>query len=328
MFRSDKKYYVVIRAVAFVMVFIAMFAYLEAIIHDYTEYHAGWRYVYYDEIDVLIVGSSQVHYSIDAQSITDETDKSVVDLSSGAQSVKQSYYHLLEVFKYQQPDLLMLEMYGIIEDTLTWMEGNGTTGLILNGIDDMKMSPQKLYSSFSLLGFQGYGIFHIMRESGKTERLIAAIKDIKDRTLNLFNRVPTKLTAKRGYLRAPPGEMATAEEYARRLDVEIDPDFVIIEENLKYMDKIIELCEKNDVPIEFVKTPLLKRKNILSGMAFLDNYFDEKGYNINVYNLMDEQYDINLIQKDYADLNHLSYEGSIVVTEWFVEHIKDYYESQ
>lgn len=327
-FKSDKKIHVIIRAAAFVMVFIAVFAFLEALVHDYTEYHAGWRYVYYDDIDVLIVGSSQVHYSIDAQYITNETNKSVVDLSSGAQSVKQSYYNLLEVFKHQKPDLLMLEAYGIIEDTMTWMENNDTTGLILNGIDDMNMSPQKLYSAFSMMGFEGYGVFHIMREAGKTERLIAAIKDIKHRTQNIFHRVPVELTAKRGYLRAEPGAMADDEEYARRLDVEIDPDFVIIEESLKYMDKIIELCEKNDVPLELVKTPLLKRKNILSGIAFLNNYFDEKGYNIRVYNLMDDEYGIVLKQEHYADINHLSYEGSVIVTRWFAEHIKEFYETK
>ncbi len=173
---------------------------MEAIFHDRTPVHTGWQYVYEEEIDVVVIGSSQVHYAIDAKLISKETGLSVVDISSGAQSVKQNYYNLVEILEHQDPDLVVVETYGIVEDTLSWMEENGTLGLVLAGIDDMEMGYNKLNAAFSILKFEGYPVFHIMRESGKTERMIAGIKDLPNRIDRLFRNDEVILDANRGYM--------------------------------------------------------------------------------------------------------------------------------
>ena len=175
MFGSDKKPFVIIRAVVFVIVFVLIFTFLEALTYDYDKVYDGWKYIYDGDIDILIMGSSQAHATFDAKKITEETGKSTVILSSGAQSVKQIYFNLMETLKYQKPELIIVEEFSIIEDTLTWMKETNSEGLALTNLDGMKMSPLKLRAAFSTLGFNGYGVFQIMRESGKTERFIFAI---------------------------------------------------------------------------------------------------------------------------------------------------------
>lgn len=328
MFGNDKKINVIIRAVAFVLVFICIFWYIEAISYNYRDIYDGWRYVYRDNIDVLIMGSSQVHSSIEAKYITEKTGKSVVLLSSGAQNIKQTYYNLLEVVKYQKPDLIVIESLSVIEDTLKWMRDNGVNGLALQNLDGMKMSPIKLRAAFSVLGFEGYGVFQIMREAGKTERLIGALKHIKSRTKSIFNPVQIDLHPERGFVPKDKSLKVTKEQYDRRNDYVIDENFEFLKENVKYMEKVINICMKNDIDIEFVKTPLIKNQNCMSGHLALVKYLKEKEYDIKAYNLMEEKYNVNLLQEDHADINHVSVTGARKISEWFVEHLNQYYKEK
>ena len=64
MFGSDKKPYVIIRAVIFVAVFVLLFVFLEALTYDHNLAYDGWPYVYESDIDVLIMGSSQADVSL------------------------------------------------------------------------------------------------------------------------------------------------------------------------------------------------------------------------------------------------------------------------
>jgi hypothetical protein len=328
MFRSDKKINVIIRSIAFVLVFIIIFSYVEAISYNNRDIYDGWRYVYRDKIDVLIMGSSQVHSSFEAKYITEQTGKSVVLLSSGAQNIKQTYYNLLEVVKYQKPDLIVIESLSVIEDTLKWMRNKGVNGLALQNLDGMKMSPLKLRAAFSVLGFDGYGVFHIMREAGKTERIMSAFKHIKSRTKKIFNPVEIDLHPERGFVPKDKSLKITKEQYDRRDDYVIDDNFQLLEENVKYMEKVINICIENDIDIEFVKTPLIKNQNSMSGHLALLKYLEENEYDIKAYNLMEKKYGVEMLQEDYADVNHVSVSGARKISEWFAGHIKEYYKDE
>ena len=204
---------VLIRAIVFVMLFVALFAFLEAFTYDYSTAYDGWAYVYTDDIDILIMGSSEAHASFDAPYITQQTGKSTVILSSGAQSAKQIYFNLLEVLKYQKPELIVVEEFSIVEDTLSWMKENNLYGLALANLDGMKMSPLKLRAAFSTLGFEGYGVFQIMREAGKTERFIYSAQHIQSRLTHLFDPERKELSPTRGTVLTIPETTATVEQY-------------------------------------------------------------------------------------------------------------------
>lgn len=325
MFRRDKKINIIIRACVFVLVFVCIFSYIEAISYNHRDIYDGWRYVYRENIDVLIMGSSQVHSSIEAKYITEQTGKSTVLLSSGAQNIKQTYFNLLEVVKYQKPDLIIIESLSVIEDTLKWMKDRGINGLALQNLDGMKMSPLKLRAAFSVLGFEGYGVFQIMREAGKTERLLTAFKHIKSRTKEIFNPVKIDLHPERGFVPKDKSLKVTKEQYDRRDNYVIDEEFELTKENIKYMEKVIKICMDNDIDIEFVKTPLIKNQNAMSGHLALVRYLEEKEYNIDAYNLMEEEYGVDLLQEDHADINHVSVTGARKISEWFACHLEDYY---
>ena len=323
MISDGKNTKVLIRAIVFVILFVLLFAFLEAFTYDYSTAYDGWAYVYTDDIDILIMGSSEAHASFDAPYITEQTGKSTVILSSGAQSAKQIYFNLIEVLKYQKPELIIVEEFSVVEDTLSWMRENNLYGLALANLDGMKMSPLKLRAAFSTLGFEGYGVFHIMREAGKTERFIYSVQHMRSRLTHLFDPERKELSPTRGTVLTIPESTATVTQYEESLTREIDKSYEIPKENIIYMDKIIELCSENGIELEFIKTPLIKNASSISGHYAIQKHLEEMGYDIKTYNLMDTSLGGDYLYEDFADLNHVSASGMQKVSDWFVKHINN-----
>ena len=288
------------------MVFVLIFAFLEALTYDHHKEYNGWAYVYQTDIDVLIMGSSQADASFDAKYISEETGKNVVILSSGAQSAKQLYFNLIEVLKYQKPELIMVEEFSIIEDTLSWMDENGLYGLALLNLDGMKMSPLKLRAAFSAVGFDGYGVFHIMREAGKTERFLFALKHLKLQIKRIFKPEEKWLSPYKGTIYHTPETLATEEEYLESVSRTPEEGFELPRENVRYMDKIIALCKKNGIEVELVKTPLIKNASSLSGHEAIVGHLKETNSDVKAFNLMDEESGLTFQFEDFTDVNHVS----------------------
>ncbi len=319
---NDKKSRVIIRAIAFVIVFFLIFSFIEAFTYDHTKAFDGWAYIYDTDIDVLIMGSSQAA-SFDAAYISEQTDTNTVILSSGAQSIKQVYFNLKEALKYQSPDLVIVEEFSIIEDTLLWMKEEGLYGLALANLDGMKMSPLKLQAAFSTLSFDGYGVFHTMRESGKTERFIFAAKHLKLQLQRLFYPKERILQPLKGTILHNPDTFATLEQYEDSLAREIDESFILPSENVVYMEKVIKLCIENNVELELIKTPMIKNASSISGHYAIEKFLDNNNYNINAYNLMDKKYNLDCTFEDFSDINHVSESGMRKISDWLASHINE-----
>lgn len=328
MINSDKKNKVIFRTICFIMVFVVLFAYIEAISYDGKGIYPGWAYVYEDEIDVLIMGSSQAHSSFDAAYLTQQLNKSTVVLASGSQDIKQTYFNLLEVLKYQKPDIVFIESHSVIDDTLSWMMKNNNHGLILINLDGMKMSLTKLRSAFSTMGFEGYGVFQIMRNAGKTQRLISALSNIGKRTRNIFYPRNYVLNQARGYALFDATQDFGEKKWNDNLVPVIDYDFVLPKENVKYMEKIIRLCDKNDIDLEFVKVPQVKKSEMTSGHLAMIRLIEEKNYDVNAYNLMDPTVGLDFEMDDFGDINHLNAKGSKKTSDWLLNHLIQYYSNK
>ena len=322
MFKSDKKPYVIIRALLFVAAFVLIFAFLEALTYDHNLAFDGWAYIYQTDIDIMIMGSSQAG-AFDAAYITEQTGKNTVILTSGAQGVKQIYFNLLEILKYQQPELVVVEEFSIIEDTLSWMEEQGVSGLALANLDGMRMSPLKLRAVFSTLGFEGYGVFHIMREAGKTERFIRAVKDLPQRLKSIFEPEERYMSPTKGTILYHPEYGPTRGQYEESLTRVPEENFALPEESVIYMDKIVDLCAEKDVKLEFIKTPLIKNQSSVSGHPVIAEHLKQTGSGVDTYNLMDGEYGLDMVFEDYTDVNHVSESGMRKLSDWFIAHLDD-----
>lgn len=88
--------------------------------------------------------------------------------------------------------------------------------------------------------------------------------------------------------------------------LEIEPQLI------KYIDKIIDLCEENDVELIFYRASYLSKETELSKANYLREYLNDR--NIPYYDLEKEiQFDYT---KDFFDLQHLSENGANKATEF------------
>ncbi len=95
--------------------------------------------------------------------------------------------------------------------------------------------------------------------------------------------------------------------------IEIESDI------LKYVDKIIHLCEEYDVELIFYRAPYSSTKNELFKVNFLKNYLGQ--YNIPFFNMEEHvQFDCNT---DFSDVYHLSEPGARKVTNFLSQYISD-----
>lgn len=90
---------------------------------------------------------------------------------------------------------------------------------------------------------------------------------------------------------------------------------------MKYMDRIIDLCDRYGVEVIFYRSPYRATANELRKVNYLETYFQEK--QIPFFDLEKEiEYDYTT---DFCDYEHLSQHGAlkstVFLTEQFLEHI-------
>ena len=81
---------------------------------------------------------------------------------------------------------------------------------------------------------------------------------------------------------------------------------------MKYVEKIIQLCEENDVELIFYRAPYRSCENELRKANWLEEYFSER--NISYYDL-EKEIEWNY-GGDFYDYEHLGYNGAIKATDF------------
>lgn len=308
-----------IRFSIFILMLLIVLVSLEFVIYTNNDGPAGWTYVYNDEIDVLVMGASHVYCSIDVPYINDNLNKNTVALAQGCMNAEMAYFSLVEVLKYQHPDIIILEAYSVITDVLYDTEGTDLDALIRGNLNGMKPSFNKYHAAVSMLGTNSYTVFEVLR---------------KDNSFKLWefikNPYKTKqedvsINPNRGYQPMAVEQRFSDKTYEKRLDPDIDYDFKLPKENIKYFKKIIKLCEDYDVHLEVIKVPVLRTSEYISGCIAIQEFLDENNYDITLVNLMEEKYNISLEKKDYFDGDHLNITGAAKIADWFVDYLEDYY---
>ena len=64
-----------------------------------------------DSVDILILGNSHANAGIDQDVIRAKLNANVVTLATRGQNIYQSYYCALEAYKYQTPEVLIIENF-------------------------------------------------------------------------------------------------------------------------------------------------------------------------------------------------------------------------
>ena len=265
---------------------------------------------YYNEKnnhDVIIFGDCEAYTSFSPIVMYEEEGITSYVRGNSRQLIGQSYYLLLETLKYETPKIVVISVGSMQYNSQIREEYNRLL------IDDMRWSKEKIdminYSMTPGESILSY-IFPILRYHNRITSLNS--DDIK----YLFNK---EIVSHNGFIINKEIKPYTSLP-SKRVDVE-----KISDDNIKYLQKIVDLCKENNITLILSKSPTLYPH-------WYDEYdntileFASKN-NIPYYNFINEIDEIGLdfSQDTYDGGTHLNITGATKFTSYFAKRLKTEY---
>jgi hypothetical protein len=246
-----------------------------------------------NSLDVINIGSSHVHSSINTIQLYQDYGIASYNLSAGSQPVWYSWYYLREAMKTQNPKVIVLDVYTLINPNDDDFIEKAQLNLLT-----MKPSLNKLEALCTsgtdqvIRLFLGFPKNHI-----RYRELNAEAYDDKV-CLNLM-----------GYAYSSEVEPLDTAEV---VDVgAVTGTLPITEKSELYLRKILELCHEKDIGIVLVNAPW---PHISVEDAKKYNYIGEiaKEYGVDFLNgcTLEEELGIDYTTDNGGDYGHLNYTGS------------------
>ena len=294
--RNSKK---IIIFFACIVCFILIVMFLDTALYPVTYTHNDIQTAITKKHDVVLLGTSNGKMGIDPDYMLQDTDYQGVNLCLGSQYPVDSYYLAKLVFEKQKPSVLIYEVDPGYY-TLQKEEGNNYNLFY----HEFPASLAKLEYFSAIMPQADYkNVLFPFYEYGIVDRLPKALNTIKLKLSGENNSVDIFQSSSASYHengfieRFPVKE----ENFPAYQSMEFSAEDVF-EENMKYLDKLVELCRKNDVEMIAIQMPVysgtieLDKEAMSAAWDYFGNYFNEKNvpfYNFNTDYYSDGKHDID-----------------------------------
>lgn len=270
-----------------------------------------------DSYDMAFMGGSHMEACLDPNVLWNSYGITSYNYATGGQSIDVTYYMLKEVLKNHNISIVVVDTYYLARSA-----EYGDKGYISNALDNMNFSINKLEAIISCTPFKdniSY-IFPVLKYHDRWDEL----------TKKDFNYDTTELYYTKGFA-------AGTEKYGK-------PDSTIASKTntatidlpgkaAKYLNKIIDLCKKNDIKLILLNPPCdyndeAKSNDWVHQQTELFNKVAEiaKENNIPFINYNDKMDDIGIdFPNDMNNAGHLNIWGAYKVTADFGNYLKQNY---
>ncbi|MBO4915233.1 MAG: hypothetical protein J5449_08515 [Oscillospiraceae bacterium] len=300
----------ILRTAAFALLFAFLFHAVSTVLADkrFRDSMAAFYAEPRNSVEVLLMGSSRVHNGISAAQLEEEFGIRANNFSQDGQVLPVTWYALREALRYQKPKVVVLDVYKVIQDSLI-----DSPASLHRTTDNMSVGLPRVEMIYDLLpkGERAEFLFNIITYHTRWKELTAV------------DFAPADVSGK--------GDEILEGTYQPYEGFAVVPESVTAsgaECELRYLDKIVELCEKEGIELLLVSVPFttaedddLSRQEVLNGMA---EYAREKGLPyINMMHMTEELgFDFST---DMADMYHLNAEGMRKVTDWLGRYLQQNY---
>lgn len=257
-----------------------------------------------DSLDVVFMGSSNIHCDINPNILWQNYGITAYDFSADQQSLGGTYCYMQEMFKYQSPKLVVVDVLSALGSKDSDDSANHFT------FDPMKMSIIKLK-----------GIYNVVPSDQWIEMVFPIVKyhyrysEISSLDYKYF--ISDKENIFNGYF---------AYMVVNSFDKPVDDTENIgnVPDDVKNIfDKMTELCKENGAEILFIKTPLTY-SDANSYYRGISEYLEGKADFICFNDYYDE---IGLdFTSDFGDMMHMNYYGAEKFTNYLGGIIVDKYD--
>lgn len=312
------------KVVSFTLILVTVLIWVNNIIMYKSPYGITQYEAFYEQergsIDVLFVGTSHVYSDINPAYVFDECGVLSYDLATGGAPISASYYSIEQAFDYQHPDVVALELFGIMGWTLEQREIIDAT----YGIRNPKIKYASLREHIgdnSLLDFyMAFPWYHSLYNSVDRSDF-NGYDYIQNVGTKVYLYFPKKLQSYKGATilsNITPG---------KALDISrIKSEYKIDETTEIYLNKIMRLCKEKNIELCFIVSPFFGISEKFCGQI---NYVRNNIAAPNNIKLIDStkyMQDIGIDwSTDAAEYSHLNYKGAEKYSRWLSRQLTDLY---
>lgn len=257
-----------------------------------------------DSIDAVMMGSSHIHCNVNTALLWEEYGIAAYDYSGAEQPLWMTYYYLKELYKYQDPKVVVLDLYAparFKEDyQYDWIAEN---------IYGMRFSANKLQMLAVSVEpkrlFQYFPSFLVYHDR---------YDDLEEEDFEHFLWDGEEKEAFKGYTpywnREPQIIPQVSENEAEGLSAKSE----------KYLYKIIDFMEKKKGNLILIAAPYVITGEDQKVYNRIAEIAKEKGITFINYNEYYEEIGLDF-EKDFNDESHLNYWGSCKFTDYLGEFL-------
>lgn len=282
-----------------------------------------------DDIDVQIYGSCHAYTSFDALDFVEKTGISSYNMGNPGEIMPATYLRMLERFKKDKPKVALVEIWGVNAYETYDSSEKILDYYLRSNIENIPISMEKMEviddfevldaieDNFAVAKYKDRLLDFSLTEIDFAYSFEKANEFYNsDGSLYSYNEMEIRL-ANNGFLSNYSTAVLDYNELQSKVEghevLEVEADL------MKYVDKIIQLCEEKGVKLIFYRAPYRSTVNELRKVNYLETYFGEK--EVLFFDLEKElEYDY---EKDFHDYEHLSEVGARKTTEYLGEKIMD-----
>lgn len=293
------------------IVFIVTLAVLTAIFKRTSDHNNLFHFyeVKRNSLDVVNIGSSHVHHSINTVEMYDKMGIKSYNLSGPAQSIWNSYYYLKEMLKRQRPQVVLLDVY-----TITLEDDKFESSIQMN-LQAMRPSWNK-YQALKANGLQeqfwevwfNFPLNHDCYSS--LERKDYEIEPEWKYMSYYYSNDVEELE---------PGSVANVHNVTS-----VSPITPKAEE---YLRRCIELCRQEGIAVVLINAPW---PGISEAAQEKYNYVQQIAdeYGIDFLNgcLLHQELDMDWSRDNAGNGGHLNYDGSLKWTHYLMNYLEENFE--
>lgn len=264
-----------------------------------------------NDIDLIVMGSSNSFCTVDPLVLYEEYGIAAYDFGSSSQPMNISVLYLREALKTQKPRVVALEINMMTSDSASSRSESGLRW----GFTNIPLSADKLKCIYQSVGEVNAAyftyVFPVFRYHNRW-------KELSRTDYTYFYQDKTNYT--KGYLET----QAVSEETVNLTDYNFEGMAWIEEENVAYLDEMLQLCRQKNVELLLFKSPreswhryeteAVRALADARGLKYVD--FNE------LYS--DGQIELDMAV-DFRDSQHLNDSGARKVTSYLGRYIKENY---
>lgn len=264
-------------------------------------------------VDVLVMGSSHAYVDIDPAVLLNEEGISAYDLCASMQPIWNTYYDLKEALKYQQPKLIVVDIYRLVESFDYVKESK-----LIKSTFGMRPSKEKMAAIRESLSVE-------QQKDAWLYFLEFPIYHNRYREVT-FSDFLTDYSLPEDYRGHVPADHVEAME--RPAVSQVTEQMPMTEKTALYFQKLLDLAKKEKIPVLLILTPYIVQEDdqkVYNTVKELLATYPEDEVRFLDFNEAYDEIGIDFAT-DFADYDHLNVAGCQKFSSYLGKVLRTLYE--